>query len=85
MTMLRDKSSWMKNYMKIIIQPVKGLMLGLLIFVANPAQADFINGDQLRLYCASKNPNDEAICMFKLLARLMRLPRSILWARKPMG
>ena len=62
MTMLRDKSSWMKNYMKIIIQPVKGLMLGLLIFVANPAQADFINGDQLRLYCASKNPNDEAIC-----------------------
>jgi hypothetical protein len=26
------------------------------------ARADFINGDQLRLYCTSKNPNDEAVC-----------------------
>jgi len=29
---------------------------------AVPARADFINGDQLRFYCTSKNPNDEAVC-----------------------
>ena len=29
---------------------------------AVPARADFFNGDQLRLYCTSKNPNDEAVC-----------------------
>ena len=28
-----------------------------------PAQADFIDGRQLQLYCASENPADEAICI----------------------
>lgn len=33
---------------------------------AVPARADFINGDQLGLYCTSKNPNDEAVCFVYL-------------------
>ena len=37
-------------------------VLGLSLLQAMPARADFINGDQLRLYCTSKNPNDEAVC-----------------------
>ena len=30
---------------------------------SQPAQADFIDGRQLQLYCASQNPADEAICI----------------------
>ena len=45
---------------------VAKLALTLLIYLsflqAVMARADFINGDQLRLYCTSKNPNDEAVC-----------------------
>jgi hypothetical protein len=41
---------------------VAKLALTVLIFLsflqAVTARADFINGDQLRLYCTSKNPND---------------------------
>lgn len=41
-----------------------GLVFALAMAVLQtfPARADFINGDQLRLYCTSKNPSDEAIC-----------------------
>ena len=38
------------------------LMVGMLMLV-RPASADFINGDQLRVYCTSANPNDDAICV----------------------
>ena len=37
-------------------------LLGLSLLQAAPARADFIDGNQLRLYCTSKNPNDEADC-----------------------
>ena len=30
---------------------------------AFPARADFINGEQLRLYCLSQSPSDDAICI----------------------
>ena len=36
--------------------------LALSLLQAAPARADFIDGNQLRLYCTSKNPNDEAVC-----------------------
>ena len=34
-----------------------------LIMASVPAKADFISGDQLRLYCTSQDPNDDAICV----------------------
>ena len=37
-------------------------LLGLSLLQAAPARADFIDGNQLRLYCTSKNPSDEAVC-----------------------
>lgn len=37
-------------------------LLALSFLPAAPARADFINGNQLQLYCTSKNPNDEAVC-----------------------
>jgi hypothetical protein len=37
-------------------------LLALSFLQAAPARADFINGNQLQLYCTSKNPNDEAVC-----------------------
>jgi len=38
-------------------------LLGGLLAPSQPATADFINGWQLQLYCASQNPEDEAICI----------------------
>ena len=40
-----------------------GLMLAGLMLAGSPAHADFINGKQLRLYCLSQNPSDDAICV----------------------
>ena len=40
------------------------VVLGLqTILLATLARADFINGSQLKNYCRSDNPNDEAICI----------------------
>ena len=40
-----------------------GLFLASVVMPSQPAQADFIDGRQLQLYCASQNPADEAICI----------------------
>ena len=39
-----------------------GLGFALAFGGAGAASADFINGQQLRLYCTSQDPNDEAVC-----------------------
>ena len=39
------------------------LFLASFMIPSQPAQADFIDGRQLQLYCASQNPADEAICI----------------------
>ena len=33
------------------------------MMMSMPAKADFISGDQLRLYCTSQDSNDDAICI----------------------
>ena len=38
-------------------------ILASVVMPGQPAQADFIDGRQLQLYCASQNPADEAICI----------------------
>ena len=38
-------------------------ILASVVMLSQPAQADFIDGRQLQLYCASQNPADEAICI----------------------
>ena len=40
-----------------------GLFAAGVMMPVQPAQADFIDGRQLQLYCASQNPADEAICI----------------------
>jgi hypothetical protein len=41
-----------------------GLMtLTMMMGLAGSAKADFLTGNDLRLYCASKNPSDDAICI----------------------
>ena len=50
---------------KNLFSPVLATLMvvfGLMATVM-PAQADFINGKQLQLYCLSQNPNDDAICI----------------------
>jgi len=42
---------------------VFGLLFSAVMMQGQPAKADFINGQQLQLYCASQNPEDEAICI----------------------
>ena len=38
-------------------------ILASVVMPSQPAHADFIDGRQLQLYCASQNPADEAICI----------------------
>lgn len=40
-----------------------GLCLSAGIMRPQAALADFIDGNQLRLYCTSQNPSDDAICI----------------------
>ena len=49
------------------------------------AQADFIDGRQLQLYCASQNPADEAICIVYTTGAVDAFTTVDLIARKPMG
>ena len=42
---------------------VASAILASVVMPSQPAQADFIDGRQLQLYCASQNPADEAICI----------------------
>jgi len=53
----RDRSVFFRTF-KIIT----GIVF-LLVASALPARADFINGEQLRLYCLSQSPSDDAICI----------------------
>lgn len=36
---------------------------GLLCFAPTMAKADFLNGHELKIYCSSQDPNDDAICI----------------------
>lgn len=44
---------------------IKGVLTGLAMMFAslNFAAADALNGQELRLYCTSQNPQDDAICI----------------------
>lgn len=54
---------------KSIVNPwvsIRLLGMGVILLVmlaATTARADFINGKQLKLYCLSQNPSDDAICV----------------------
>ena len=39
------------------------LLIGVAGMMPRTAHADFIDGNQLRLYCTSQNPSDDAICI----------------------
>ena len=53
------------------------LFLASVAMPSQPAQADFIDGRQLQLYCASQNPADQAICIAISPVLSMPLPRLI--------
>jgi len=38
-------------------------VLTMMMALTGPAKADFLTGNDLRLYCASQNPTDDAICI----------------------
>lgn len=44
---------------------MKGILAGLMMLFSsiNFAQADALNGQELRLYCTSQNPQDDAVCI----------------------
>jgi len=61
---------------------------GLMVFLtllALPARADFINGKQLRLYCASQNPSDDAICIVYITGAVDAFTTMDLIAQKTQG
>lgn len=49
------------------------------------AKADFINGDNLRLYCASQNPSDDAICIVYITGAVDAFTTAELIAEKTSG
>jgi len=53
------------------------VLICLSFLQAVTARADFINGDQLRLYCTSKNQMTRLSVLSISPALLMRLPRLI--------
>ena len=50
-----------------------------------PAAADFLDGDTLRLYCASQNPQDDAVCIVYITGAFDALTTSDLIAQKTTG
>ena len=60
-------------------------LLGLSLLQAAPARADFIDGNQLRLYCTSKNPNDEAVCFVYIAGAVDAFTTIDLMGERPAG
>jgi len=50
-------------FLRYLFGGIFALFLASVAMPSQPAQADFIDGRQLQLYCASQNPADEAICI----------------------
>ncbi|MCE2517088.1 MAG: hypothetical protein J4F41_04485 [Alphaproteobacteria bacterium] len=67
----------------------KLITLVMMVFAAilpvQAAKADFINGDNLRLYCASQNPSDEAICIVYITGAVDAFTTAELIAEKTSG
>jgi hypothetical protein len=55
------------------------------VMPSQPAQADFIDGRQLQLYCASQNPADEAICIVYITGAVDAFTTVDLIAQKTIG
>lgn len=78
---ISEENGNFKVMTKKLFAAVSTLLLGLSI-ITTPAKADFISGDQLRLYCTSQDPNDDAICVvyitgvFDALTSMDQLARS---------
>lgn len=57
----------------------------LFSFLAIPARADFINGEQLKLYCLSQSPSDDAICVVYITGAVDAFTTMDLIAEKTQG
>ena len=56
-----------------------------LSFMAQPASADFIDGNTLRLYCNSGSPQDEAVCIVYITGAVDAFTTAELIAEKSTG
>lgn len=72
----------------------RSLMTTMLTFLAamlmtfvmtHHAKADFINGDNLRLYCASQAPTDDAVCIVYITGAVDAFTTAELIAEKTSG
>ena len=61
------------------------LFLASVAMPSQPAQADFIDGRQLQLYCASQNPADETICIVYITGAVYAFTTVDLIAEKTNG
>ena len=61
------------------------LFLASVAMPSQPAQADFIDGRQLQLYCASQNPADEVICIVDITGAVDAFTTVDLIAKKTNG
>jgi len=70
-----------------LLQLLKGWpgLVFMLACLALPARADFINGNQLKLYCLSQNPSDDAICVVYITGAVDAFTTMDLIAQKTQG
>ena len=72
-------------FLRYLFGGIFALFLASVAMPSQPAQADFIDGRQLQLYCASQNPADEAICIVYITGAVDAFTTVDLIAEKPMG
>jgi hypothetical protein len=64
-------------FLRYLFGGIFALFLASVAMPSQPAQADFIDGRQLQLYCASQNPADKEFVLSISPVLSMPLPRLI--------
>ena len=72
------------------MKKLTSLLMGLFLLAAGPAfvkpaSADFLDADMLRLYCASQNAQDDAVCIVYITGAFDAFTTSDLIAQKANG
>lgn len=73
-----------------MMKKLTSLLMGVFLLTAGlvsvkPASADFLDADMLRLYCASQNAQDDAVCIVYITGAFDAFTTSDLIAQKANG
>ena len=57
----------------------------VMVFASSEARSDFLNGEELKLYCVSQNPSDDAICVVYITGAVDAFTTVDLFSEKTKG